>query len=289
MNWEQLKTILWLRWRLTRNQWTRSRGLGAVIAIVAGVGAFALGGLSFLGGWAGGALALREEPPNAVEWVWFGITVGFGFFWLLGLVAELQRSESIDLQRLMHLPVALGQMFVINYLASHLALSIFLAVPAMLGLTLGLAMARGGLMLLLAPLALAMVFMITAWTYCLRGWLATLMANPRRRRTIIMVVTLSFVLLGQAPNLYFNVFRKLGNSSPGQHTTSETASERRAARSEAEKKMLHQALAAEKFIPPLWVAVGAGALAEGRPLPALAGTLGRSEERRVGKESRFWR
>jgi ABC-2 type transport system ATP-binding protein len=33
---------------------------------------------------------------------------------------RLQRSESIDLQRLMHLPVALGQIFVINYAASHL-------------------------------------------------------------------------------------------------------------------------------------------------------------------------
>ena len=46
--------------------------------------------------------------------------------WLIGLIAELQRSETIDLQRLMHLPVGLGQIFVINYVASHLALSIIL-------------------------------------------------------------------------------------------------------------------------------------------------------------------
>jgi len=31
--------------------------------------------------------------------------------------------------------------------------------------------------------ALSMVFMVTAWTYFLRGWLASLMANPRRRRS----------------------------------------------------------------------------------------------------------
>src|SRR5258706_2141081 len=130
--------------------------------------------------------------------VWFGVTVAFLFFWMIGLLAELHRSETIDLQRLMHLPVALGQMFVVNYLASHLALSVILMVPAMIGLAIGLVLARGPAMVLLLPLALSMVFMTTAWTYCLRGWLAAMMTNPRRRRTIIMGITLVFVLLGQA-------------------------------------------------------------------------------------------
>ena len=37
MNWEQFRAILWLRWRLTRNQLTRGSGVGAVIAALAGV------------------------------------------------------------------------------------------------------------------------------------------------------------------------------------------------------------------------------------------------------------
>jgi hypothetical protein len=95
----------------------------------------------------------------------------------------------------MHLPVQLGQIFVINYAASHLAFSIVLVVPAMIGLALGLAISRGAAMLLMIPLALGMIFMITAWTYCLRGWLATLMSNPRRRRAVIMGVTAAFIVL----------------------------------------------------------------------------------------------
>ena len=59
-------------------------------------------------------------------------------------------------------------------------------------------------MLLLLPLVLGFVFMITAWTYCLRGWLAALMVNKRRRRTVIVWVTMVFVLLCQLPNLVFN-------------------------------------------------------------------------------------
>jgi len=50
MNWSQLKTILWLRWQLTRHQWARGGGLGAVIAAIIAVGALVMGVASFVGG-----------------------------------------------------------------------------------------------------------------------------------------------------------------------------------------------------------------------------------------------
>ena len=43
--------------------------------------------------------------------------------------------------------------------------------------------------------------MVTALTYQFQGWLASLMSNPRRRRTVIVVTTMVFVLLVQLPNL----------------------------------------------------------------------------------------
>lgn len=272
MNWDQLKTILWLRWRLTRNQWTRSKGIGAIIAAIAAIAMGVLGVGSFVGALLGGIFALGEVKSSVVLAVWSGLTIAFLFFWLIGLVNELQRSESIDLQRLMHLPVALGQMFGINYLASHLAISIVLLVPAMLGLAIGLAISRGPTMLLLVPLVLGMVFMITAWTYCLRGWLAKLMSNPRRRRSVIMGITLGFILLAQAPNIYFNVFRR--NDRPAPATSPEDTQRRREAQQTDKQEKFNQLRAAQKFIPPLWLPVGAQALAEGRVLPALLGTLG---------------
>ncbi len=263
MNWSQLKTILWLRWRLLRNQSSRSGGLGAVIAVLIGAGAVLLAGAGFTGALLLGVFGLAHVPPLAIMGVWAGVTIGFLFFWMIGLLAELQRSEAIDLQRLMHLPVALGQIFVINYIVSHFTLSIIIFVPVILGLAIGLVIARGLEMVLLVPLALSMVFMITAWTYCLRGWLATLMSNPRRRRTVIMVITLVFVLAGQGPNLYFNVFNRPERHSyqpAGQNTRPE--------------QMFQNLVAMQGFIPPLWVSVGAQGLAEGRVWPALFGTLG---------------
>jgi hypothetical protein len=276
MNREQLKTILWLRWRLKCNQWRRTGGLGAVISIFVITAAVMLGLASFTGGLLGAIFGLdKETSPQIVMFVWLGVTVLFLFVWMIGLLAELQRSETIDLQKLMHLPVALGQMFGINYLASHFALSIVLVVPAIFGLGIGLAVERGPAMFLLIPLALSMVLMVTAWTYCLRGWLATMMTNPRRRRTVIMSITMAFILVSQAPNLYFNVFLRNISSKPAA-TGEESRHQRETqeAHNAATKKMFTHLQAALDFIPPLWVPVGAKNLAEGNPLPALLGTLG---------------
>jgi len=225
-----------------------------------------------VGALVGGIFGLGTAKPLVIMGVWFGMTALFLFLWLIGLINELQRSESIDLQRLMHLPVSLGQIFVVNYLASHLALSVVLLLPAMMGMAIGLAISRSPIMLLLVPLALAMIFMITAWTYYLRGWLATLMSNPRRRRTVIMCITIGFILLAQGPNFYFNVIQRFDRPASG--ATPAEARLQREAKNKTNEGKFNQLLAAQKYIPPLWVPVGAQALAEGRALPALLGTLG---------------
>jgi len=274
LNREQLKTILWLRWRLTRNQWQRAGAFGAALAAIIAVSAVVLGAATFVGGLLGGALGLGEAKPEVVMGIWLAVTIAFLFFWLIGLLAELQRSETIDLQRLMHLPVALGQMFVINYAASHLALSIILMLPAMTGLAMGLTFSRGAAMVLLLPLAWSVVFMISAWTYCLRGWLATMMSNPRRRRTIIMGITLAFILIFQLPNFYFNVFGDRKPSHRPKGAPPEEVQRDRAARKARVEANVNQLIEVQKFIPPLWLPYGALGLAEHRVLPALLGTLG---------------
>jgi len=272
VNWDQLQTILWLRWRLARNQWMRSKGLGAVIAGIIAVGACVMGGVSFAVALLVGIYGLGESKAVVLWEVWCGVTVAFLFFWMIGLLQEIQRSETIDLQRLMHLPVALGQMFVINYIASLFAISIVLALPAMLGLALGLTISRGPAMLLLAPLVLGLIFMVSAWTYCLRGWLATLMSNPRRRRNVTMAIVACFILLAQTPNLYFNVFHRFDN--PASAAKSEQVKRQRETRDASHQKTIDQITSIQKYVPPLWLPLGAQALAEGSTWPALLGTLG---------------
>src|SRR5580765_3424582 len=206
MNWSQLRTVLWLRWRLTWNQWSRrGGGLSAVLTLLAVVTGcvIALGG--GIAGAIAGAVGLSKASPHVMLLVWDVIIFIFLFLWMLGVLAEIQRSETMDFGRLLHLPVSLKWIFVVNYLASHLTLSLIAFLTGALGLCAGLLWGRGWAMILMVPLVLGFVFMITAWTYCLRGWLVSLMVNKRRRRSILMGVTLAAVLLGQLPNLYFNV------------------------------------------------------------------------------------
>jgi len=96
MNWPQLKTILWLRWRLMANQWRRGGGLGAVIAALVGAGAIVLAAAAFVGALLGAAFGLGGVSPQVVMVIWFGVTGFFLFIWMIGLLAELQRSETID-------------------------------------------------------------------------------------------------------------------------------------------------------------------------------------------------
>ena len=278
MNWSQLRTVLWLRWRLTRNQWSRRGGvLSAVLTILALVMGSVIALAALVGGAAAGALGLGKAPPELLLIVWDVIIGVFLLLWLIGVLTEIQRSETIDLGRLLHLPVSLQGIFLVNYLASHLTLSIVVFLPGALGLCAGLAWARGWAMLLLIPQVLGFVFMATAWTYCLRGWLVSLMVNPRKRRSILTGATLVVILLAQLPNLYFNVIagpdrRHFHSSNPP--PTNPVPGEGKSTDNPGGYPFLPPAfLAAHTYAPPLWVANTAVGLAKGHVWPAIWGSL----------------
>ena len=62
----------------------------------------------------------KENQPQIIMVVWLGVTGLFLFLWMIGLL-ELQRSETIDLQKLMHLPVTLARCsaFILSSRTSH--------------------------------------------------------------------------------------------------------------------------------------------------------------------------
>ena len=90
---------------------------------------------------------LAEAPPLVMLIVWDAVIGIFLLVWLMGVVTEIQRSEAIDLSRLLYLPISPKDAFLINYLASHFTLSLAVAFPAMLGLAAGLVVGKGGSML----------------------------------------------------------------------------------------------------------------------------------------------
>ena len=144
--------------------------------------------------------------------VWDVLTITFFACWCIGLVAELQRSEVLSLEKLLHLPISIKGAFLINYFSSLVNLTLLIFLPGMVGLALGLAFGQGLEMLVLFLALPAFVLMVTALTYQFQGWLASLMVNKRRRRTIIALVTISFVVLMQVPNL-LNIIRPWDSSA----------------------------------------------------------------------------
>ena len=297
MNWEHLKVFLWLRWRLISNR-NRRAGTGAVIiqgiftVIMLSAGVFA-----FFGGIAAGYLPLSKASPAAFMYVWDGVVIGFLFFWMVELLIELQRSELLALDKFLHLPVSLSGAFLINYIGSISSLGIVIFMPLMLGLSIGLVFSKGPIMLLMFPLIVAFALMITALTHQFRGWIASLMVNQRRRRTVVTIATFAFILITQIPSIIGITSGRLSRSrtSPTQAvrreietldnllarreiTKQEYAHRVRAIQGpppEQDEQQIYETIkAVNTFVPLGWLARGATAGFEGNVWPGLLGMAG---------------
>jgi hypothetical protein len=109
--------------------------------------------------------------------------------------------ELLSLEKLLHLPMSLRDAFLLNYLSSLICLNIVCFFPAAIGLSIAMAITHGSRMLILIPMVLSFILMLTAVTYQFRGWLASLMSDKRRQRSVIMVFTFGFVAMSQVPNI----------------------------------------------------------------------------------------
>lgn len=302
MNWEHLKAFVWLRFRIQRNQVRRAGTLNLVFYIVvlacSAVASVGMLFAAFFVGW----LALPHAPEYVRLFVWDGVVAVLAFMWMIGLLAELQRSESLAIDKVLHLPVSASGAFVVNYVSSLASLTLLVTVPALVGLAVGQAVAHGPAMLLALPLVAAFVLALTAVTYQFQGWLASLMSNPRRRRTVVVLVTMSFILVAQAPNL-INIAKpwKVAERSfhrdldelkalnekyagkkvvPGDYQKDHEALQqmqkerRETEKREGEAKLLETSRTVNAVVPLGWLPLGAHDLAAGRVWPTLLGLLG---------------
>jgi ABC-2 type transport system permease protein len=305
VNWQHLRAFVWLRWRLTVNQWRRAGAFNAILLTILTIILLLTVIPLFFGCLFLGLFLIPKAEPVHLMFAWDGLIVAFLFFWTLGLITELQRSDPLLLSKFLHLPVSVDGAFLINYLSSLVRLSLILFGPVMLAYALALVSVKGWPMLPVLPALLAFLVMVTALTYQFQGWLAALMSNPRRRRTIIVVVTAGFILVAQLPNL-MNYFA-MGGTARQQQDRSNTfrqeleALNRTAASKRwnaAELKRRQQELLkkfqlereqsdrrtfarwervtrlANAIIPFGWLPLGVVSAAEGQVLPSILGLLG---------------
>jgi hypothetical protein len=299
VNWQHLQAFVWLRWRLSVNQWRRGGKINAVLMAILTVGLVAIAIPLFAGCFVAGLLLFPRAEPVYLLLGWDGMVFGFVFFWCIGLVAELQRTEALSLANFLHLPVSVKNAFLINYISSLVRLSLIVFVPILFGFGLALPFAQGARLVWVLPLTAAFLLMVTAVTYQFQGWLASLMSNPRRRRTVIMVATVFFLLLTQAPNLFIfwrprNIHQtvslsdKLGEElatldrdfqaqqlDASEHLRRQQELFRRYEQETHEEEFeTHERFALANLILPIgWLPLGVMRAAAGNVLPAILGCL----------------
>jgi ABC-2 type transport system permease protein len=201
MNLSHLNAIVRVRWQIMANRF-RKAGLAnriilftlMILAAVGSLGLFALAAI-------GGRFFLEKAEPFYVIYAWDVLAAAFLFAWAVALMVELQRSELLSLRNLLHLPVSLSGAFFLNYASSLVSLTVLLFLPPMLGFCLASVLHFGIGSLVVFALLASFLLMVTAVSYQLRGWLARLMENKRKRGTVIAVTTGFFVLIFQLPNL----------------------------------------------------------------------------------------
>src|SRR5262249_25520621 len=115
MNPQHLQAFLWLRWRLRLNQLRRGGIANVVILVLLGVlVSFGAPGL-FVGFFSLGLFGLSQAPPAVLLYICDGLVGIFLFIWTLGLLVDLQRSETLALHKFLPLPVSVAGVFLINY------------------------------------------------------------------------------------------------------------------------------------------------------------------------------
>ena len=305
MNWEHLKAIVWLRQRLFFN-WLRRSGIANTIVtgILMGLGILA----SLVMFFVALVLGIKLLPNATTEQllvVWNVVIGAFLFSWTIGLLTELQRSEVISFQKLLYYPISLTGTFLVNYLSSFASFTLVIFLPAMIGLCIASIVALGPYFLVTLPMLFGLVLMVTAVTYQFRGWLASLMMNKRRRRTLVTAIGAAFILLVQLPNLFNRLYlrsRTEKDVASSQQMMEETQKlsadlqrhavspqqaqerldaikhaqslERKAVAEFKTEDVIRWVRIADLVIPPGWVAYGAAEASHQIVWPGLLGAVG---------------
>ncbi len=312
MNWKHFVALIRLRYQLTINQIKKAGKVNFVLSIIVMSVVLIAAAFSFFIGAIGGSFWFQSAGTTAMLITWNAIICVFLAMWMIGLMVELQQTELMSIDKLLHLPISMRGAFFLNYTSSFVNTSFILFTPLMLGLAVGMVIAQGWNMLVSIPLIFAFLFAVTTLTYQLRGWLSRIMENKRTRGTVIAAITIFFVLMSQVPNLVTSSMRGSNKEVRAQELDEFTKNlnvgvkkiEAKFAKGEITheksdlllKENLQQANAAKKgrrnerrkiqfqhavsivekvdtYVPPGWVPLGIAKARSGNLIPALAGIL----------------
>ncbi|MDX9974786.1 MAG: hypothetical protein RBU21_17500, partial [FCB group bacterium] len=256
----QLATLVQYRFIMLRRAWFRTTGgqLASVLAAVVILVLLAFGAALGVGMFFLGALLLTKGGSTAILLFVDLLILLVLMAWSVGVMSELQRSDVLDFRRMLYLPVSLRMVFLLNFTASFATPLVPVFALGTLGLSLGLMVGLGPRMLLTLPLAAAFIVMLAAWTYHFRGWLGVLMENKRRRRVILTMIPLIFVVVFQVPGMLTSTLgtRARQDSYDFKNGTVEGANQYIREQEKRNADWMRKAVLAHAAVPPAWLSLG---------------------------------
>jgi len=146
--------------------------------------------------------AARDKSHAGVLILFDSAIAVYLFFYIWGVLMDLQRSDMIDFRKMLLLPVRLPAIYLMNFAVSMISPIMLFAIPSLFAILAGLYPVYG-IKSFIAGIPFALLFMLVmnSWAYYLRGRLAIIMENKRKRRIAMVVLPICFVTLGQLPAL----------------------------------------------------------------------------------------
>jgi hypothetical protein len=264
MNIDHLRTLIWLRWRLTANTFNRLEMSSKVLRLFVAAGAVSVSWSSFFFVVALSNWVLPSVWNDNLLLTWNALIAGCLVLWLIGTIQEIRQPEAISWDKCLYLPISAKEAFLLNVGSSTLSLPTLLFVPPMAGLSLAMAIRYGGVFwggILLVP---CFVLMSTAAVFHLRVWLDFVLKNQRRRR---LAATTAGVLVAVA----FQLPMLLHDATKENRAISGNRDDQRAVAREA---FVRNVVRIDYFVPPLWLAAGLESIGRGSGWGGLAAGTG---------------
>ena len=204
----QLGTLIWLKWRLLRNQLRSSKAvvnklatvLGMLAALVfsftvavgLGVAAYALTSPSLMGEVM--RRSSRGDIPAAAstEFIFFSL-IGFLYLMWAFVPLSIGGSKQFDAGRLLMYPITLRKLFAVDFISELTTLHSIFAIPAILAISIGAGLGSGHL-----AIALAGAIPATLFGVALSKWLSTIIGSllQRKRARGEMLIAMMGAIVG---------------------------------------------------------------------------------------------
>lgn len=209
---QYLQALAILQFHLMRHSITGGKLVAYFI-----LGVVATGVLFFAGGLAWilyylGATWFPRQPHDLILVALNLLLLIYLVGWFWGLAMEVQRSDVLDVRKMLYFPVPLWMINAINFLLSLPGITSMLYAAGTLGLMIGIFQATGGGLFPGLSAAAAFFFVASAWAYCLRGFMTVWMENKRRRRMLMSILPLFFMAAGFLPMILTNTLGQGGTS-----------------------------------------------------------------------------